>query len=182
MWPKKRRKSGRGIGKRAKPLTPAEGRNTIWQCDGAMTSRGSCGYTELICGPWLGRIKHPKSEGCLMILEVNKKQVPPDVAVLELKGRLLMGNDSRQVEGGIADLIKEGAKKVVADLRGLDAIDSTGVGILVMCNAKLQKSGGTMRIVSTDGIVENTLQMTHVDRIVKFYPTVEEASEKFETA
>ena len=39
-----------------------------------------------------------------------------------------------------------------------------------------------MRIVSSDGIVESTLQMTHVDRIVKFFETVEAASEKFEVA
>jgi anti-sigma B factor antagonist len=115
-----------------------------------------------------------------MILEVEKKQTPPDVAILELRGRLLMGNDSRQVEWSVADLLKDGVKKVVVDLRQVDAIDSTGVGILVMCNAKLQKAGAVMRIVSTDGIVESTLQMTHVDRIVKFFPTVEEASEKFE--
>ncbi len=117
-----------------------------------------------------------------MILEIEKKQLPPDISVLELRGRLLMGNDSRQVEWTMAELLKDGAKKVVVDLRQLDAIDSTGVGILVMCNAKLQKSGGVMRIVSVDGIVESTLQMTHVDRIVKFFPTVEEASEKFELA
>jgi anti-sigma B factor antagonist len=117
-----------------------------------------------------------------MILEVQKKKAGPEVTILELKGRLLMGNDSRQVEWTMAELIKEGTKKVVLDLRELDAIDSTGVGILVMCNAKLQKMGGAMRIVSTDGIVESTLQMTHVDRIVKFFPTVEEASEKFEVA
>ncbi|HUI50526.1 MAG TPA: STAS domain-containing protein [Terriglobales bacterium] len=115
-----------------------------------------------------------------MILEIEKKQIPTDVSLLELRGRLLMGNDSRQVEWAIAELMKDGVKKVVMDLRQLDAIDSTGVGILVMCNAKLQKAGGVMRIVSTDGIVESTLQMTHVDRIVKFFPTVEEASEKFE--
>ena len=114
-----------------------------------------------------------------MILELEKKQAAPDITVLELRGRLLMGNDSRQVEWSINDLMKNGVKKVVLDLRELNAIDSTGVGILVMCNAKLQKAGAAMRIVSTDGIVESTLQMTHVDRIVKFYPTVEEACERF---
>ena len=117
-----------------------------------------------------------------MILELEKKQAPPDITILELRGRLLMGNDSRQVEWAVAEVMKEGGKKVVMDLRRLEAIDSTGVGILVMCNAKLQKDGGTMHIVSVDGIVENTLQMTHVDRIVKFYATVEEASKKFEAA
>ena len=117
-----------------------------------------------------------------MILEVLRKNASPDVVVLELRGRLLMGNDSRQVEWSVNDLLKTGVKKVVLDLRELDAIDSTGVGILVMCNAKLQKAGGVMRIVASDGIVESTLQMTHVDRIVKFFPTVEEANEKFEVA
>jgi len=117
-----------------------------------------------------------------MILELEKKQATPEITVLELRGRLLMGNDSRQVEWSINDLMKNGVKKVVLDLRELDAIDSTGVGILVMCNAKLQKTGAVMRMVVGDGIVESTLQMTHVDRIVKFYPTVEEASEKFDLA
>lgn len=117
-----------------------------------------------------------------MILEVQKKLASPEIVILELRGRLLMGNDSRQVEWSIAEVLKDGVKKVVVDLRELDAIDSTGVGILVMCNAKLQKAGGVMRIASTDGIVESTLQMTHVDRIVKFFPTVEEASENFELA
>jgi anti-sigma B factor antagonist len=124
----------------------------------------------------------PEAEECPMILEVRKKQATPEIVVLELHGRLLMGNDSRQVEWSISEAMKEGAKKVVIDLRELDAIDSTGVGILVMCNAKLQKAGGVMRIVSSDGIVESTLQMTHVDRIVKFFETVEAASEKFEAA
>lgn len=117
-----------------------------------------------------------------MILEVQKKQAAPDVSILELRGRLMMGNDSRQVEWSVADLLKNGVRKVVMDLRELDAIDSTGVGILVMCNAKLQKAGGMMRIVSSDGIVESTLQMTHVDRIVKFFPTVEEAGANFDLA
>ena len=117
-----------------------------------------------------------------MILQLHKHLLSPDLCQLEFVGKLLMGNDSRQVEWAINDLLKNGLKKVVVDLRGLDAIDSTGVGILVMCNAKLQKAGGVMRIVSTDGIVESTLQMTHVDRIVKFFATVEEANEKFELA
>ena len=73
-----------------------------------------------------------------MILEVQKKKATPEIVILELHGRLLMGNDSRQVEWSITEVMKEGAKKVVLDLRELDAIDSTGVGILVMCNAKLQ--------------------------------------------
>src|SRR5260370_40423678 len=117
-----------------------------------------------------------------MILEVQKKKATQEIVILELRGRLLMGNDSRQVEWSIAEVMKEGAKQVVLDLRELDAIDSTGVGILVMCNAKLQKAGGVMRIVSSDGIVERTLQMTQRDWMMKCFERVEAEREKFEVA
>jgi anti-sigma B factor antagonist len=114
-----------------------------------------------------------------MILTVNKKHVTPEIGLAELHGRLLMGNDSRQVEWAVAEFLKEGVKKVVLDLSEVDTMDSTGVGILVMCHAKLQKEKGDLRIVSKQGIVHDTLLMTHVDRIVQCFPTIEEATQGF---
>jgi len=114
-----------------------------------------------------------------MILEVEKKSPATGVAILELRGRLLMGNDSRQVEWAVVEWIKAGIINVILDLGGLDTIDSTGVGILVMCHAKLEKVGGSLRISGARGIILEILQMTHVDRIVKFFPTAQEASKNF---
>jgi len=114
-----------------------------------------------------------------MILTVNKRHVTPEIGLAELRGRLLMGNDSRQVEWAIAEFLKEGVRKVVLDLSEVDTMDSTGVGILVMCHAKLQKEKGDLRIVSRQGIVHDTLLMTHVDRIVQFFPTLEDATKSF---
>ncbi|MGA3176098.1 MAG: STAS domain-containing protein [Candidatus Acidiferrum sp.] len=114
-----------------------------------------------------------------MILEVQKKSPAPAVGVLELRGRLLMGNDSRQVEWAVVEWINAGVKSVILDLSRLDMIDSTGVGIIVMCHAKLEKAGGSLRIAGAKGIVQEILHMTHVDRIVRFFPTAEEASKNF---
>jgi anti-sigma B factor antagonist len=114
-----------------------------------------------------------------MILTVNKKQVTPEIGLAELHGRLLMGNDSRQVEWSVGEFLKEGVKKVVLDLSGVDTMDSTGVGILVMCHAKLQKEKGDLRIVSKPGLVHDTLLMTHVDRLMQFFPTIEDAAKNF---
>jgi anti-sigma B factor antagonist len=114
-----------------------------------------------------------------MILTVNKKQVTPEIGLAELHGRLLMGNDSRQVEWSVGEFLKEGVKKVVLDLSGVDTMDSTGVGILVMCHAKLQKEKGDLRIVSKPGLVHDTLLMTHVDRLMQFFPTIEDAAKDF---
>ena len=90
-----------------------------------------------------------------------------------------MGNDSRQVEWSVDECINAGVKSIVLDLGGLDMIDSTGVGIIVMCHAKLEKAGGSMRIAGAHGIIQEILHMTHVDRIVRFFATAEEASQNF---
>lgn len=114
-----------------------------------------------------------------MILQLHKTRPAPDLARIELVGRLLMGNDSRQVEWSVAELLVAGVKRVVLDLNKLEGIDSTGVGIIVVCHAKLQRAGGSLRIAGATGIVQETLQMTHVDRIVPFFPSAEEAEQNF---
>jgi anti-sigma B factor antagonist len=109
-----------------------------------------------------------------MILELQKSQPAPDICLMEFTGKLMMGNDSRQVEWGISELLGAGVKKIIFDLSKLESIDSTGVGILVMCEAKLRKAGGALRIAGPAGIVNETLVMTHVDRLVPIFPTARE--------
>lgn len=117
-----------------------------------------------------------------MILQLQKSHPAPDICVMELTGKLMMGNDSRQVEWGIAELLVAGTKKIIFDLSKLDAMDSTGVGIIVMCVAKVHKAGGELRIAGTTGLVHDTLVMTHVDQLVRFFPTAAEAAQDFSVA
>jgi anti-anti-sigma factor len=117
-----------------------------------------------------------------MILQLHKSQPSPELCNIEFRGKLMMGNDSRQVEWNVADLLATGVKRVIFDLHDLDSIDSTGVGIIVMCHAKLQKAGGILRIAGPHGIVLETLQMTHVDRLVPFFATAEAATQNFVAA
>jgi|SRR5271169_3135593 len=117
-----------------------------------------------------------------MILNVQRKKVEPDIAVLEMSGRITMGSDSQKIEWGLAELLKENQKKVIFDLTGVTYLDSSGIGILMMCHAKLKKAGGTLRIAGAGGMVEETLELTSVNKIVRFYPTTAEAAEGFQFA
>ena len=114
-----------------------------------------------------------------MILQLQKSQPAPDICLVEFSGKLMMGNDSRQVEWTITELLGVGIKKIIFDLSKLDSIDSTGVGIIVMCEAKVRKAGGALRIAGPEGIVQETLTMTHVDRLVRFFPSASEAAQEF---
>ena len=117
-----------------------------------------------------------------MILNVQSKKVEPDIAVLEMTGRITMGSDSQQIEWGLAELLKGNQKKVIFDLTEVTFLDSTGIGILVMCHAKLKKAGGALRIAGARGMVEAMLDLTSVNKIVSFYPTAAEAAQGFQVA
>ncbi len=117
-----------------------------------------------------------------MILQLQKSQPFPDICLMEFSGKLLMGNDSRQVEWMLAELLGAGMKRVVFDLSRLDSIDSTGVGILVMCEGKMKKAGGELRLAGPAGLVRETLIMTHIDRLVRMFPTAGEAIQDFQVA
>jgi anti-sigma B factor antagonist len=117
-----------------------------------------------------------------MMLQLLKSNPAPDICLLGFSGKLLMGKESHEVEGKVSELLGGGMKKIIFDLSKLDNIDSTGVGILVMCGGKAKKAGGEVRIAVPEGLVKDTLRMTHVDRLVRIFPTVEEATQDFNVA
>jgi anti-sigma B factor antagonist len=117
-----------------------------------------------------------------MILQLRKTHPEPDICQIEFSGKLIMGHDSRQVEWSIAELLVAGTKKIIFDLSKLDGIDSTGVGIIVMCEGKVRKAGGKLSVAGPVGVVHDTLTLTRVDRLIKFYPTAMEAAQNFGAA
>ncbi|MGB9430860.1 MAG: STAS domain-containing protein [Candidatus Acidiferrum sp.] len=117
-----------------------------------------------------------------MILQLQKSQPAPDICLMQLSGKLMMGNDSRQVEWTVAELLGAGVKKIIFDLSKLESIDSTGVGIIVVCEGKVRKAAGELRIAGPVGLVHDTLIMTHVDRLMRFFPTADEAVRDFSMA
>jgi anti-sigma B factor antagonist len=111
-----------------------------------------------------------------VILTVERKQIPPDISVLEMHGRIILGNSSREVELKLAQLLSDQAKKIIFDLGGVTILDSTGIGILVVCQEKVAKAGGRLRIAGASGFVEDTLKTTGVDRLLQLFPTVAAAA------
>lgn len=114
-----------------------------------------------------------------MILKIDQTTIAPDIDVFAMSGRLTMGSDSQTVEWNLAKLLKENHKKVIFDLSNVNFLDSSGIGILVMCHAKLKKAGGELRIAGAQGMVRQIIEMTNVNKLVELYSTPSEASRNF---
>jgi anti-sigma B factor antagonist len=115
-----------------------------------------------------------------MILSVERRQIPPDIVVLEMTGKIVLGNNSRDVELKLAEILADPAKKkIIFDLSGVTVLDSTGIGILVVSQGKINKAGASLRIAGATGFVEDTLKITSVDKLIQLYPTAQDAAASF---
>jgi anti-sigma B factor antagonist len=113
------------------------------------------------------------------MLEIQTKDLPPDIVVLEIKGRITLGGESKQLEWAVETLVGEGRKKVILDLSGVTNVDSTGIGIIVMSAGKLKKAGGELRVAGATAHVEEVLKMTNIDQIVVLHSTTAAAASGF---
>ena len=110
---------------------------------------------------------------------IQQKQIEPDIALLEISGRISLGRDCQDVEWVVDDLIRDNKKKVVFDLSGLDYLDSMGIGVIVLCSGRIRAAGGELRLASLQPRIAELMKMTRLDQIWHFYPTAVAASENF---
>jgi anti-sigma B factor antagonist len=120
-----------------------------------------------------------RKRGTRLMLEIQTKQVQPDIVILEIKGRITLGGDSKQLEWAVDKLVTEARKKVILDLAGVTSIDSTGIGIIVMSAGKAKKAGGELRVGGASAHVEEVLRMTNIDQLVALHPSAEKAAAGF---
>ena len=113
-----------------------------------------------------------------MVTQTNSRLIG-DVRVFEISGRLGLGNTLMGIEQSLKQLIESGAKKLVVDVTPLTAIDSAGVGTLLMIAGEMEKAGGAMKIAGAGGLVQRTFEIVHMDRVVEQHPDVDSAVASF---
>ena len=108
-------------------------------------------------------------------MQIDQKQVQPDVTVVTLTGRMVLGNELQRLEQAIDDLVKKQQKKIVFDLAHVDYIDSSGLGVLVSCMSKAKAAGGQLRVAGISDRVMKLFKMTRLDSTLRIDATVEAA-------
>jgi len=114
-----------------------------------------------------------------VILELTKRQLQPGITVVELRGSVHSGTDCRRVEQEVDALIRANELRVILDLTAVTHIDSAAIGSVVRCFSQLKKFGGSLRLAGVKGMIEGTLKLTKVDRIIQVFPTAADAAENF---
>src|SRR4051794_39558163 len=82
-----------------------------------------------------------------MALEIEQRE-REGITILDLRGRLIVGEPVAELRERITRLCESGAKNLILNLKHVDYIDSTGLGGLVIAFTSIKKQGGSMKLLS----------------------------------
>ena len=94
-----------------------------------------------------------------MKLNSSTRQVE-GVSIVDLSGRITLGDASAVVRDVINDLLGKGNKKVLLNLGGVDYIDSSGIGLLVSSFTTVRSQGGELKLVNLSKRIGDLLKIT----------------------
>jgi anti-sigma B factor antagonist len=83
-----------------------------------------------------------------------------DVTIVDLSGRITLGDGSGTVRDTVKRLIASGKKQVLLNLADASYIDSAGLGELVGTYATMTNQGGQIKLLNAQGKVRDVLQVT----------------------
>jgi anti-sigma B factor antagonist len=101
-----------------------------------------------------------------------------EVTILTLKGRLALG-ESNTLRERVTQLAAAGKHNIVVDLGAVEYIDSTGLGILVICFTSLKKVGGALKLVNPNKRNVELLLLTKLHTVFEVFTEVQDAVNSF---
>jgi anti-sigma B factor antagonist len=103
-----------------------------------------------------------------MSLTLNARQVG-DVSVIEISGRITLGEGSRVLSDAVHDLTTNGKRKILLNLEDVSYIDSSGIGELVAGFISVANAGGALKLLGLTKRVQDLVQMTKLYSVFEVY-------------
>jgi anti-sigma B factor antagonist len=97
------------------------------------------------------------------------------VTVLELSGRVTLGEESNQLRTKIKDLLAQGKKRLVLDLGNVSYIDSAGLGTLVAGYTSAQSQGANIKLANLTKRFNEQLNITKLVTVFEVFDSVADA-------
>lgn len=88
-----------------------------------------------------------------------------DVTIVDLSGRIVLGEGSAELRDLVRNLASTGNKKILLNLSGINYIDSSGLGELVAAFTSLRKQGGELKLLNLTKRVHDLLHITKLHTV-----------------
>jgi anti-sigma B factor antagonist len=107
-------------------------------------------------------------------MRINERRFG-DAAILDLHGPMVGWEASGMLEAAVGRHAAEGRSVLVANLSGVNAVDSRGLGALVAAHSTIERAGGTFRLAAVNKRIQDMVVLSRLLTFFDTFDTVEDA-------
>lgn len=111
-------------------------------------------------------------------MQITERHVG-DVAIIDLNGRLVLGDSDDLLRDKVNSLVQQGEKNILVNLGQVSYMDSSGIGELVGCYTTVTRRGGALKLVGLTKRISDLLAITKLLTVFDAYDTEKEAVASF---
>ena len=115
------------------------------------------------------------------MLQIGQRVVS-GVTILDLKGKITLGEGEELLKKEIDSLIQKDQKKLLLNLEGVPYIDSAGLGEIVRTYTTVSRQGGSLKLLSLTKRITDLLAITKLLTVFETYDTEPDAVRSFSSA
>lgn len=102
-----------------------------------------------------------------------------DVRIIDVEGKILLGEGDVEIKQAVDDLLKNGYKKILLNLEKVPYIDSAGLGEIIRCFTALRRNGGSFKLLSPNSRIIDLLDITNLLNVFDWYDDEPSALKSF---
>jgi len=111
-------------------------------------------------------------------MQINERKIG-DVTILDMKGKMTLGDGDEMLRGKVANLVQAGDKKIVLNLGDVPYIDSAGLGEIVRTYTTVSRQGGALKLLNLTKRITDLLAITKLLTVFDTFETEAEAVKSF---
>ncbi|MCU1288691.1 MAG: anti-anti-sigma factor [Acidobacteria bacterium] len=112
-------------------------------------------------------------------LNITERQAG-DVTILDLNGKITIGEGSVALRNAIRRLLGEGKNKILLNLASVGYVDSSGIGELVSSFTAVNKEDGTLKLLKLTQKIQDLLAITKLLTVFDVFDDESEALSSYQ--
>jgi len=108
-----------------------------------------------------------------------EERVVNSVTILDLKGKLILGEGDEMLRDKVNSLVHQGRKNILLNLEGVPYIDSAGLGEVVRTYTTVSRQGGKLKLLHLTKRIQDLLSITKLLTVFETYDSEPEALKSF---
>ena len=111
-----------------------------------------------------------------------EERVVEDVVVLDVKGRITLGDGDELLKDKVNSLTNQGQKQILLNLAEVPYVDSAGLGEIVRTYTTVSRHGGSLKLLNLTKGITDLLSITKLLTVFETFDSEGEAVKSFSTS